>query len=281
MSSVAVTTFSFETVSLDRNGEIIDRQPRSAQCLIESLGGSLTLELVLIPSGTFMMGDARHHQDEQPIHPVAIPSFYMGKYPITQAQYRSVMDGSNLETALDYPIENISWHDAREFCTKLSQKTVREYTLPSEAQWEYACRAGTDTAFYFGDIITPELVNYNGNYPYNGAPVGENRGEATPVGIFPPNAFGLYDMHGSVWEWCLDGYQASYQGAPTDGTAWVADRSDANIKRVMRGGSWDYVARGCRSAVRCSLAPEIRIGGCGLRVVLDTDFNKAVKPGNG
>jgi formylglycine-generating enzyme required for sulfatase activity len=270
MSSVAdLTTFSFETVSIDRKGEIIDRQSRSAQCLTESLGGSLKLELVLIPSGTFLMGDARHHQDEQPIHQVTVPSFYMGKYPITQAQYRSVMDGSNVGTAIDCPIEQISWHDAREFCTKLSHTTGREYTLPSESQWEYACRAGTDTAFYFGDIITPELVNYNGDYPYNGAPAGENRGEATPVGIFPPNAFGLYDMHGNVWEWCLDGYQASYQGAPTDGTAWAINESDPNLKRVMRGGSWDYVARGCRSSVRCSLAPEIRIGGCGLRVVLN------------
>jgi formylglycine-generating enzyme required for sulfatase activity len=271
MSSVAnLTTFNFETVSVDGIGDTIDRQSGSAQCLTESLGEGTNLDLVLIPGGTFMMGDARHHQDEQPIHQVALSAFYLGKYPITQVQYRSVM-GDNLATSkgLDYPIEQISWDDAIEFCAKLSQLTGRTHTLPSESQWEYACRAGTDTAFYFGDTITPELANYNGDYPYNGAPVGENRGKATPVGMFPPNAFGLYDMHGNVWEWCLDSYQASYQGAPTDGSAWV-DPSllDRDLKRVMRGGAWDYVARGCRSAVRCSLAPGIRVNGCGLRVML-------------
>jgi eukaryotic-like serine/threonine-protein kinase len=269
-SLINLTTCSFETVSVDSNGEIIDRQLGSAQCLTESLGESIQLDLVSIPGGTFMMGDPRHHQDEQPLHQVTLPAFYMGKYPITQAQYRSVM-GDNLVTGagLDYPIEQIGWDDAIEFCTKLSQKTGKKYTLPSESQWEYACRAGTDQAFYFGDTITPELVNYNGDYPYNGAPVGENRGEATPVGMFPPNAFGLYDMHGNVWDWCLDSYQSSYQGAPTDGSAWVdSSLPDRDLKRVMRGGSWDYVARGCRSAVRCSLAPGIRVNGCGLRVVL-------------
>ena len=270
MSSVAnLTTFTFETVSVDLNGEIIDRQPGSAQCLTVRLNEQIDLDLVLIPSGTFIMGDTRHHPDEQPLHQVTVPSFYLGKYPITQAQYRSVMgENASVRSGLDYPIEQIGWDDAIEFCAKLSQLTSSTYTLPSESQWEYACRAGTNTAFYFGDTITPELVNYNGDYPYNGALPGENRERATPVGMFPPNAFGLYDMHGNVWEWCLDRYQVSYQGAPTDGSTWVDLNSTPNDKRVLRGGAWDYVARGCRSAVRCSLAPGIRIGGCGLRVVL-------------
>lgn len=271
MSSVAkLTTFTFETVNVDLSGEIIDRQPGAAQCLSVKLNERIDLDLVLIPSGTFMMGDDRHHPDEQPIHQVTVPSFYIGKYPITQAQYRSVMgENASVGKRMDDPIEHVSWDDAIEFCAKLSQLTGRSYTLPSESQWEYACRAGTDTAFYFGDTITPELVNYNGEYPYNGAPSGENRAQATPVGIFPPNTLGLYDMHGNVWEWCLDSYQASYQGAPSDGSVWVDSSSpDRDLKRVMRGGSWDYVARGCRSAVRCSLAPGIRVNGCGFRVVL-------------
>jgi formylglycine-generating enzyme required for sulfatase activity len=269
MSSVAhLTTFSFETVSVDSNGEIIDRRLGSAQCLTERLNEGIDLELVLIAGGTFMMGDNRHHQDEQPIHEVRLPPFYMGKYPITQAQYRSIMgDSAGFGCGADYPIEQVSWDDAIEFCTKLSQQTGRKYSLPSEAQWEYACRAGTTTAFYFGDTITPAVVNYNGDYPYNGAPKGENRGQATPVGRFPPNPFGLYDMHGNVWEWCLDGYQSSYQGAPTEGSTHNHSSRD-NPKRVMRGGAWDYVARGCRSAVRCSLATGIRVGGCGLRLML-------------
>ncbi len=266
--SAHLTTHTFKIVSVDSNGEIIDRQPGSALCLTESLGEDIDLDLVLIPSGTFMMGDDRHHQDEKPIHQVTIPSFYIGKYPITQAQYRLVM-GENQGDAvgIDYPIEKINWHDAIAFCHKLSQQTGKHYSLPSEAQWEYACRAGTNTNFHFGDTITADLANYNGDYPYGGAAKGENRAQATPVGSFPPNAFGLYDMHGNVWEWCLDEYQPSYQGAPIDGSAVAAGLTDG-VKRVMRGGAWDYVARGCRSAVRCSLDARIRVGGCGLRVML-------------
>jgi formylglycine-generating enzyme required for sulfatase activity len=268
MSSVAnLNTFTFETVSVDSNGEIIDRQSGTAECFTENLGEGVDLELVSIPGGTFRMGDDRHHPDERPIHQVRVPAFYLGKYPITQAQYRSIMgEDKGFGLGADYPIENVSWEDAIEFCRKLSQRTGQNYTLPSEAQWEYACRAGTTTAFYFGETITPDLVNYNGDYPYQGAPKGENRARTTPVGIFPPNHFGLYDMHGNVWEWCLDGYRANYQGAPTDGSG--LELSAPDLKRVMRGGAWDYVARGCRSAVRCSLASGIRVAGCGLRVVL-------------
>jgi formylglycine-generating enzyme required for sulfatase activity len=267
-SATNLSTCTFETVSVDSNGEIIDRQLGVAECLTESLGEGIALDLVLIPGGKFMMGDNKHHQDEQPIHQVTLPPFYMGKYSITQAQYRSIM-GENMGVGLgaDYPIEQINWDDALEFCSKLSHQTGKKYSLPSEAQWEYACRATTNTAFHFGDIITPDLVNYNGDYPYNGAPKGENRERATPVGSFPPNAFGLYDMHGNVWEWCLDEYQPNYLGALTDGSALNLSASEGERKRVMRGGAWDYVAKGCRSAVRCSLAPKIRIDGCGLRVV--------------
>jgi eukaryotic-like serine/threonine-protein kinase len=268
-SAPNLITCTFETVSVDGNGEIIDRQIGAAECLTESLSEGITLDLVSIPGGTFMMGDRRHHQDEQPIHQVTLPPFYMGKYPITQAQYRSIMgEHMGVGGGANYPIEHINWDDALEFCSKLSHQTGQQYSLPSEAQWEYACRATTTTAFHFGDIITPDLVNYNGDYPYQGAPTGENRAQATPVGSFPPNTFGLYDMHGNVWEWCLDEYQPNYLGAPTDGSALVSTTSAGDLKRVMRGGAWDYVAKGCRSSVRCSLAPTIRMAGCGLRVVL-------------
>jgi formylglycine-generating enzyme required for sulfatase activity len=269
MSAIDHTSFSFETVSINYDGEIVDRQQHTATYFSENLGAGISLDLVSIPSGEFLMGDDRHHPDEQPIHQVKIPSFHIGKYPITQAQYRSIMgENQGFGLGADYPIEQISWHDALDFCTKLSQQTGRTYTLPSEAQWEYACRAGTNTAFYFGATITPELANYNGDYPYQGASPGENRAQATPVGSFPPNMFGLYDLHGNVWEWCLDAYQPNYQGAPTDGSAWGENSTDPDLKRVMRGGAWDYVARGCRSAVRCSLAPQNRTAGCGFRVVL-------------
>jgi formylglycine-generating enzyme required for sulfatase activity len=267
--SATSTTYTFETVSVDGNGEIVDRRSDSATCVRQNLAAGVDLDLAYIPGGTFLMGDDRHHPDERPIHQVILAPFYMSRYPITQGQYRSIMgEGKGFSLGRDYPIEQISWNDAIEFCTKLSQQTGARYTLPSEAQWEYACRAHTNTAFYFGDLIAPDLVNYNGEYPYNGVAKGLNRESATPVGSFPANAFGLSDMHGNVWEWCLDTYQASYRGAPTDGSAWV-DPQASDLKRVMRGGAWDYVARGCRSAVRCSLAPHLRVAGCGLRVVLN------------
>jgi formylglycine-generating enzyme required for sulfatase activity len=271
-SDPQLTTFTFETVTVDQNGEIISHQSGSAPSLTENLNEQVGLDLILIPGGKFMMGDDKHHQDEQPIHPVTIAPFGMGKYPITQAQYQAVMgDVAGIGIGADYPIEQINWHDALAFCTKLSQQTGQQYRLPSEAQWEYACRANTTTVFHFGATITPDLVNYNGEYPYNGAAPGENRGQATPVGTFPANGFGLYDMHGNVWEWCLDEYQPNYQTASIDGSAVADPRSiDLNAKRVMRGGSWDYVAKGCRSAVRCSLDATLRMPGCGFRVVLTT-----------
>jgi eukaryotic-like serine/threonine-protein kinase len=269
MSSVAkLQTATFETVLVDNCGEIIDRQTGTAEYLTVSLDAGVSLDLVAIPGGGFLMGDDRHHPDERPVHQVTVPSFLMSKYPITQAQYRSIM-GENAGSGLgaEYPIESVSWDEAIEFCSKLSQQTGDLYTLPSEAQWEYACRAGTQTAFHFGATITTEVVNYNGDYPYAGAPKGENRQRATPVGSFPANQFGLYDLHGNVWEWCLDEYRPSYQNAPIDDSEGKTSNLSSDLKRVMRGGAWDYVARGCRSAVRGSLAPSSRIAGCGFRIV--------------
>ncbi|WP_310490138.1 formylglycine-generating enzyme family protein [Chamaesiphon sp. VAR_69_metabat_338] len=269
MSSVPnLQTCTFENVRVDGCGEIVDRQTGRAEYFTVSLADGVTLDLVAIPGGEFMMGDDLHHPDERPVHRVTVPSFFMSKYPITQAQYRSIMGadaGFGLGAA--YPIERVSWDEAIEFCTRLSQKLGDRYTLPSEAQWEYACRAGTQTAFHFGETITPEVVNYNGDFPYAGAPTGENRARATPVGSFPPNQFGLYDMHGNVWEWCADEYRPSYHDAPIDGSAWTTGAVPNDVKRVMRGGAWDYVAKGCRSAVRGSLAPGSRMAGCGFRVV--------------
>jgi formylglycine-generating enzyme required for sulfatase activity len=131
----------------------------------------------------------------------------MGKYEVTQAQYQAIMGNnpSNFKGE-KRPVEQVSWNDAVKFCEELSKKTGRAYRLPSEAEWEYAARAGTDTPFHFGETITTDLANYNGNFTYASAPKGEYRKETTDVGIFPPNSFGLYDMCGNVWEWCLDKY---------------------------------------------------------------------------
>ncbi len=168
------------------------------------------------------------------------------------------------------PVETVSWQDAIEFCGKLSQKTGKNYRLPSEAEWEYACRAGTTTPFHFGETITPDLVNYNGNHPYASAPKGIYRQETTPVGSFPPNAFGLYDMHGNVWECCQDVGHDNYNGAPTDGSSWETGRSD---NRVQRGGSWNSRAVLCRSAIRNWYALGSWYRGFGFRVALASGFS--------
>ncbi len=195
-----------------------------------------------------------------------VPGFFIGKYAVTQAQYQAIM-GTNPAyfKGEKRPVEQVSWDDAVEFCQKLSQKTGRTYRLPSEAEWEYACRAGTTTPFYFGETITTDLVNYNGEYPYGSAPKGKYRQQTTNVGIFPPNSFGLYDMCGNIWEWCEDVYNHNYQGAPTDGSAWLTGKN--NDIKLLRGGSWDLDAEYCRSAFRLGFARVDQGNPVGFRVV--------------
>jgi formylglycine-generating enzyme required for sulfatase activity len=240
----------------------------------EDLGNGVKLEMIAIPGGTFWMGspanEAERGDNESPQHQVTVPSFFMGKYPLTQAQYQAIM-GKNPAyfKGNNRPVENVSWDDAVRFCQKLSQRTGKNYRLPSEAEWEYACRAGTKTPFSFGDNITTDLVNYNGNYPYKSAPKGKYREQTTDVGTFPPtfppNPFGLYDMHGNVWEWCEDDWHENYIDAPTDGSAWNS-QSGSNTK-LLRGGSWDDLARYCRSAARNGDSRDFRYNYDGFRVV--------------
>jgi len=221
---------------------------------LEGLGEATPLEMVKISGGKFLMGaldsEKESRDSERPQHEVTVPNFFMGKYPVTQAQYEAVM-GKNpshfKENGVNRPVEKVSWNNAKEFCRKLSELTGKNYRLPSEAEWEYACRAGTITPFYFGETIAPDLVNYNGNYPYGNAPAGEYRQQTTEVGLFPPNAYGLHDMHGNVWEWCEDSWHDNYKKAPTDGSAWVDKKPE---RYVRRGGSWVSNASNCRSAFR-------------------------------
>ncbi len=244
-------TFNFEVVTTGATGNIINRRNASAKYFTEDLGNGVFLEMVEIPGGTFIMGspasEAGGHSSKSPQHQVTVPSFYMGKYELTQAQYQAIIgtNPSNFKGD-NRPVERVSWNNAVEFCKKLSQKTGKKYRLPSEAEWEYACRAGTTTPFYFGESITPDLVNYNGNYAYASAPKGQYRQQTTDVGTFPPNAFGLYDMHGNVWEWCEDDWQENYINAPINGSALIS-RSN---KKLLRGGSWYYDPEYCRSAFR-------------------------------
>ena len=161
------------------------------------------------------------------------------------------------------PVENVNWVEAMEFCRRLSQRTKLDYTLPSEAQWEYACRAGSTTPFAFGETLTPDLANYDGNYTYGSGPKGQYRQQTTEVGSFAANGWGLQDMHGNVWEWCLDPWHDSYRGAPADGSAWTAGGGKTWL---LRGGSWLNLPRGCRSASRLNIHPGNRYSHLGFRV---------------
>ena len=213
--------------------------------------------------------------DESPQHPVTVPPFTMGKFEVTQAQWKAIASLPKVKIDLnvdpskfkgsDRPVENVSWNDAIEFCDRLSAKTGKKYRLPSEAEWEYACRAGTTAPFNVGATLSADLANYDGTYTYGSGQKGTYRNETIAVGSFSPNAFGLYDMHGNVWEWCADYYHTNYQGAPTDGSAWVEGGDRAN--RLLRGGSWDDDPWLCRSALRNRLGPDRRYDFIGFRVV--------------
>jgi len=270
-------TFQFEIVTVNRRGEITSRKRSQAQFFAENLGGGVILEMVAIPGGTFLMGSPEtekgRYDDETPQHTVRVAPFFMAKYPVTQAQWRAVAafpkinidlepDPSDFKGA-NRPVENVSWHEAVEFCARLAKKTGKTYRLPSEAEWEYACRAGTTTPFHFGETITADLANYDGNYTYASEPKGIYRQQTTDVGSFPPNAFGLYDMHGNVWEWCADPWHENYQGAPADGSVWESGGNQD--RRVQRGGSWVNSAVNCRSASRNRNSAGYRYGNLGFR----------------
>ncbi|ROI05359.1 SUMF1/EgtB/PvdO family nonheme iron enzyme [Microcystis aeruginosa FACHB-524] len=257
-----LSVFNFEVVRVNAKGEQIKKESKQSQYFRQDLGNDITLEMVAIPGGTFTMGSPPNekdsYDDERPQQKVNVPPFFIGKYPITQSQWKAIAATAKIDIDLEtnpsnfkgdeLPVESVNWYEATEFCKRLSRETKREYRLPSEAEWEYACRAGTTTPFYFGETITGELANYRASNTYAEEAKGEYRQQTTPVGQFPPNAFGLYDMHGNVWEWCADTWHGNYDGAPTDGSAWIEKGNDN--RSPMRGGSWGYNPDYCRSAIR-------------------------------
>ncbi len=263
--------FSFAVVTVDKKGQETQRQTKQAKAFVEDLGNGVTLEMVSIPGGSFQMGSPEteqgRDQNESPQRQVTVPAFFMGRYAVTQAQYE-VITGKNPSEfkGANRPVEGVSWNDAQAFCQKLSQQMGRKYRLPSEAEWEYACRAGTTTPFHFGETITSNLANYDGSFTYQAEPKGQFRQQTTEVGSFPANAFGLYDVHGNVWEWCEDVYHENYDGAPIDGTAWITG-GDQN-SRLLRGGSWGRFAWFCRSAFRVREVPDVLNAYVGFRVVV-------------
>jgi formylglycine-generating enzyme required for sulfatase activity len=240
---------------------------------------SIGMKLTLIPAGKFMMGSPATEQERDPeelLHEVVITKpFYMGVYPVTQGQYAKIC-GKNPSffKGDDLPVEQIPQiktpgrgESATEFCKKLSdspeeKKAGRVYRLPTEAEWEYACRAGTTTVFAFGDSLSSKQANFNGGYPYGGATKGPNLQKTVKVGSYAPNAWGLYDMHGNVWEWCSDWYDPDYyknspREDPPGPPKGVLETGFKNqFLAVVRGGCWLEEGRGCRSAYRFRFQPN-------------------------
>jgi formylglycine-generating enzyme required for sulfatase activity len=292
--------FRFEIVTLDGEGRPSSSRKSTGRSYVEVLGDGVTLEMVEIPAGTFLMGTSESERGtiastyermgrsearaskragvEAPQHSVTVRAYFMARFEVTQAQWRTVAAMPHVERGLDAnpsecagddrPVESVSWDEATEFCARLSRATGRAYRLPSEAEWEYACRAGTTTPFHFGQTISTTVANYWGDPAFGGVVPRECREETLPVGALgKANAFGLSDMHGNVAEWCLDTWHPDYHGAPADGRAWGAGPY-AHL-RVVRGGSWYDLAVYCRSAARLRHKPEHDGGDTGFRVVVE------------
>lgn len=256
-------------------------------------GGGSGPELVLLPTGRFQMGSPEHERRiamaagaqknwlarETPQHWVGIERpIAMGRYPVTVGQWRAFVLASGWQPqgevdwaapgfpqTDEHPVVGVSWWDAQRYLAWLSDATGKRYRLPSEAEWEYACRAGTRSAFSFGDTISTDQANYDGSFTYNGGPPGQYRRGTTPAGAFAPNPWGLYDMHGNVWEWVQDVVHENYEGAPVDGSAWETGGDQA--RRILRGGSWLYNPRYLRSALRNGFSAVLCNDIVGFRVV--------------
>ncbi|MBF2000628.1 MAG: SUMF1/EgtB/PvdO family nonheme iron enzyme [Synechococcales cyanobacterium M58_A2018_015] len=282
--NTASVLLSFRVVTVDRYGQPQSTVEKQAYGIQERINGAV-LTLIQIPDGQFWMGspatEAGRETHEDPRHLVTVPSFAISQGPITQAFWQAVAQLEPIERLLnpdpsqfkgaDCPVERVSWLDAVEFCARLTRATNRIYRLPSEAEWEYAARGGTSTPFHFGDTLTAELANYDANDIYGEGPEGLYRQHTTPIGSFQvANAFGLYDIHGNVWEWCADPWHDDYDQAPSDGSIWTAENSDN--RRVLRGGSWYCLPSLCRSAQRHWEQMDHSGSGISFRVVCTDVF---------
>ncbi|WP_017305774.1 bifunctional serine/threonine-protein kinase/formylglycine-generating enzyme family protein [Spirulina subsalsa] len=288
--------YQYEIITVNEQGGIAQRQKGQNQGYWENTKG-LNLEMVVIPAGEFMMGapenEEGRYSDEGPQHRVMVPEFFMSRTAITQAQWQIVAQLPQVVRSLNpnpanfkgknNPVERVSWEDCIEFCLRLSQASGKLYRLPSEAEWEYACRGGTTTPFHFGPTLSPQVANYDGNYTYGKGKKGEYRKKTIPVGsLNAPNAWGLHDMHGNVYEWCLDDWHGSYQDAPTDGRAWIDNDNHSqndrewlksllnkkSTSKLLRGGYWSHYPKGCRSAYRLNNPRDYKDDFIGFRVVV-------------
>ncbi|AFY40265.1 Sulphatase-modifying factor protein [[Leptolyngbya] sp. PCC 7376] len=255
-----------ESPAISKSLEFRDELPQS---FTEDLGDGVKLDMIRIPKGSFMMGSSDAGVNEYPQHQVEITeAFYLGQYLVTQSQYEAVMgiNPSKFKKGGFHPVERVSWDDAQAFCQKLSEQSGRKYRLLSEAEWEYACRAGADTQYSFGDELTKQQGNLMQGYVADVAITVAKwlipgLAGTTEVGQYPPNDFGLYDMHGNVQEWCEDSWEDNYE-TPRNQTP-VTNSSEL---RVLRGGAWDFISWGCRSAFRDTHAQDDKSDAIGFRI---------------
>ena len=244
------------------NGSSVSNIVNALRMVITETAYGINMTLIRIDGGSFQMGSNEYNSNEQPVHSVTLSTFYLGKFEVTQAQWRAVMgtSPSYFSGCDDCPVEQVSWDDAHAFIQKLNQASGRNYALPTEAQWEYAAGGGaTNRTKWAGTNDENSL----GNYAWF---LGNSNSQTHPVGTKNPNALGLYEMSGNVWEWCEDDWHDGYQGAPADGGAWID--SPRGSYRVLRGGSWNHDPSYCRAAIRIGSSPGNRAYSLGFRVVL-------------
>ena len=286
-------------VQLEKEIKTLRQEPTSGFFQDRLKDGSLGPKMVWIPAGTFRMGDIQGGggSDEKPVHRVSVSRFAMGVYEVTVGEFRQFVNATGYKTEAEkgdgcytfnngglwnkvrnanwrnpnfsqndnHPVVCVSWNDATAYAKWLSQQTGKEYRLPSEAEWEYAARAGTTTKYWWGNTASHEYANYGTDNCCSGLAKGKDRWKYTaPVGSFEPNPFGIYDTVGNVWEWCADSWHGSYKGAPTDGQVW---RGGDENRRVLRGGSWNYTPGYARTANRNWNDSDVRIDNLGFRVV--------------
>jgi formylglycine-generating enzyme required for sulfatase activity len=262
--------FRFESITVDDTGREVERRPGCGQQFIEDLGGGVTIEMVAIPAGSFQMGSLRENPggEESPQHLVSVPAFFLSKSLVTQEQWLAV--NRRLPPCRFYgaklPIENTTWIEAADFAGRLSKKTRQAYRLPGEAEWEFACRAGTGTPFSTGVTITAALANYCGPHTYRHEAPGLYRHVSTPAGTFPPNPFGLFDMHANLWEMCADLWHPDYTGAPFEASPWIYGGEPGF--HPARGGSWHEPPANCRSASRLRIKENERDDLIGFRLAM-------------
>lgn len=288
VSAPSTVSFVFETFSVSATGKTLKKEKKRAKQYFEGAGGASTIQMVDIPGGTFRFGSPEDEPEREPSEgpavDVTIGPFFVSRSPITQAQYRAVASGlprvridldpdPSTFKGDDRPVECVSWEEAVEFCERVSRHSGREYRLPTEQEWEYACRAGSATPFAYGPTLTVEVANVDGAIAYEKGSEGDGRGETTPVGsVGCSNRFGLTDMHGNVWEWTADQWHETLAGAPTDGSVW-AEGGDPTV-RVVRGGGWSSIPADARSAKRFGFLQKGRQNDVGFRVAVVTGVSR-------